>query len=853
MKIKRVITIIFLTIFLCTGSFFSGQIVSADEAVYNSEGEYAAEKDIEDESVSQQISEDPISLSERNRAEEEFVMVLSKNNSIREEADLAVEKYEKKKSLKNRWTEKKVNKNIAISRKYLSKGKYSKARKYAYRAYEISPDDINVATLLTKLNKAEMFGSRMREEKIIEFRERKTFQETGEKEDPLYKYNEPAGMWGTVLNMFSQKVYRPFSIIRKKRYSLEECVNIALSRSQRKIVAEKQIHLAEMKLWEVRRELFPEVSAKYELSSGKISSDNLNRHYRGRKYGVETKHTIFDGFEKWYNVKQSQLNYEIVKLENEKIDNEIMQDTKEAYYNLDKSEKALAIHHLHKERINDFFVITENVYNEDVIPKVEYLKVKGQKMQVDFQYTSSAEDVNLAHMILFQTMDMEPDPDIGIFPMETPETRISIGLENCYKLAYANRPDFKIKEKMIEHYEVERKKMKAKGWPKLDFHGSFGAAYENFEPLYDIAADQDSDDAGNPTREGRTIQAEWFAGVTGSVPLWGNTFEYNYVREKWAPTVSSFRGSTSATSYFKLNFLDNLKYFTDIRDSRVGFESAKLEYLDLRKDIAVEVKEAYFKYRKSLLQNDVSKAQLEHQRAYMEILEERRRYGEMEISRVIEEYDKLVEYEYGNVQADASYFISLSQINKAIGVSNYFIPVQERRVYEEWEKEFQDESPENASSKKRNELSEINKTKNGEKYIRISEKYLAKGKFKKAIRYANKASGYLGTENDRIAGLNAKIAETERSSLEEKQKIIDQKNLEKEAERIRKEREQEEKDIVKQNEIAQKNMKTAKKYYYDGKYGLARKYVAKALSAQPKNADANELLRVIKEKLSDMK
>ncbi|MBU0684073.1 MAG: TolC family protein, partial [Candidatus Omnitrophica bacterium] len=183
----------------------------------------------------------------------------------------------------------------------------------------------------------------------------------------------------------------------------------------------------------------------------------------------------------------------------------------------------------------------------------------------------------------------------------------------------------------------------------------------------------------------RGLAPEWYAGVKGSVPIWGNTLEYNYVREKWAPVVSSYHGTESATSYLSVKFLDDLAYFTNLAESRAGFESAKYEYLKYKKDLTVEVKEAYFKYKKALLQIDVAKAQVEHQKMFVDVLEQRRSFGEMELSKIAEEYEKYAEHRYSLIQGYANYFISIANLNSAIGVPNYFDIGHKDQEYGLWD------------------------------------------------------------------------------------------------------------------------------------------------------------------------
>ena len=66
---------------------------------------------------------------------------------------------------------------------------------------------------------------------------------------------------------------------------------------------------------------------------------------------------------------------------------------------------------------------------------------------------------------------------------------------------------------------------------------------------------------------------------------------------------------------------------------------------------------------------------------------EKQRLGEMETSKVIEELIRQAEHEYGYIQADASYYIAIAGLNKAIGVPEHFKPNYESTEFDEWEQE----------------------------------------------------------------------------------------------------------------------------------------------------------------------
>ena len=58
------------------------------------------------------------------------------------------------------------------------------------------------------------------------------------------------------------------------------------------------------------------------------------------------------------------------------------------------------------ERIHKLYDMVVKVFEDALIPREEYLKVKTQNVQSDFQCISTEEDVRMAEMILFQAIDI---------------------------------------------------------------------------------------------------------------------------------------------------------------------------------------------------------------------------------------------------------------------------------------------------------------------------------------------------------------------------------------------------------------------------------------------------------------
>jgi outer membrane protein TolC len=581
-------------------------------------------------------------------------------------------------------------KYMDAARKLEAKGNLNDARGRYLKAKEKDPKNERLKELMRELDRNELFTER------FDMDARKRPEQMAKNAKYLavdqYKANKESKSFVVKLLESTQKKKYPMTdVYEGEEYTIDDCVQASMHRSSRLITADEQIKLAEMRVLEAYRDILPTFSARYESSSGRIGANSMVRHYRGNKYQFEVRQTIFDGMEKFFALRQAKANLDIVKFEKRKLVNEITEDVKKAYYSYDKTIKAFDLQVRTRDSISKVTEIAEKAYQEDLIAKAEYLKIKSQQMQANFSCTSSEEDMTLAAMVLYQTMWMEPGQKISIKTVEPPRKYLAIGLQNCYELALANRPELMIKSKVIEYYNFERKMKKAKAWPKMDFNGSFGAAYENYEPL-NIDADYTSDGSG-PSRDGRQMEPEWFAGVKTSVPIFGNTLEHNYVKEQWAPTVSAFRGTQSATNYLTYKFLDNLSYFSDVQEARVGFERAKYEFDKEKQDAMVQVKEMYFQYSKAMLQHDIARSQMDYEETFIKIVDERRKMGDMDMSTYIDELTRYTEQEYALIQADSDYYIAVSGLNKSIGLPDYFKPEFENTEFEDWKAEKDKKDP----------------------------------------------------------------------------------------------------------------------------------------------------------------
>jgi outer membrane protein TolC len=305
-------------------------------------------------------------------------------------------------------------------------------------------------------------------------------------------------------------------------------------------------------------------------------------------------------------------------------------------------------------------------FESGVGANLEFLNVTSQSNQIRFQLTSARGDVEVAELILKQAMNVDSREKVDI--ETSPEfKRIEVNFDNILRDALVSRPEMQINSMMVQYYSYGQRVARAKSWPKIDLIGSFGMAKEEF-----IAKDAGGDPADPNAAADQKLEQQWYGGVKCSIPLWGSTGEYSYVKEVWAPVVNTVKGTETITNSYKFNFLDNLAQYSERASSDVDLDRARQELIKTKQDVTLEVKESCFNYEKALLQLDTAVNKVKYQEGDLELTKFRRQMDEAQDSNVIDSMIKLAQERFGYVQAISDCRIAIASISKAVGVPDYF-------------------------------------------------------------------------------------------------------------------------------------------------------------------------------------
>lgn len=441
--------------------------------------------------------------------------------------------------------------------------------------------------------------------------------------------------------------------------SLDECIKTAVANNLQLQVAVKSVKLAEMRVWEARRNMLPTLKAVWQEYGGRING----QRYYGKKEYMEGQQPIFHGGELFFIMKQAETNLSIVKKDYDRIRNDLVLQVRRAYFSLAKSIENLGVQKGLAAEIDKIAAMTKKEADEGLVSKIEALNVEAKSNQTHFQLVSAEGDVEVAELILKQAMYLDPHERVTIAP-KFKFRRFNVGFDQTLRAAFMSRPEIAINAMSIEYYKYEKDVAKAKGWPKIDFMGNWGMAKEHY-----IAEDFDYTPVTGDVE--RKLEQQWYAGIKASIPAWGNTMEYSQTREQWVPVVSTYQGTSATTTTVTLNLLDNLKYYSDKQSADIDLSRAKQEFVKVKQDVTLEVKEGCFNYEKSLIEINTALKKVEYQTKDLEYMKFRRQMDEALDSDVIESMTKLGQEKFGYSQAMNDYYVSVASINKAVGLEDY--------------------------------------------------------------------------------------------------------------------------------------------------------------------------------------
>lgn len=465
--------------------------------------------------------------------------------------------------------------------------------------------------------------------------------------------------------------------VSDNKVTLKEAVDIGLANNLQIRAAKKRVEVADAKLLEAKRALFPTVQFELVENGGKVGGEVLNtdgsgglvpgqRYFRGQSRKLNVNQPLFYGGELVFTVRQAEENLKSAKADYEKTRNEYIHNVRTSYYGVVKAEYNAQYQIDVYEKVSEVRKRIREEHVQKLISEVDYLKVESQYQQALFGAESSKNDLHSAEMVLRQTLDLDPSVKLPV-DLKLNFTKVSAHFDELFQMALRYNPDLQLKAFNVESAKYGVKVYQAKKLPRVDLKGSYGYLAEAFKDTRTTAPSGDQIGQGEID-----LEKEWFLGIQTSMPLGPNSVEYEQVKHKYGPTVLALTGSEDWRHRVSFNLFDKLSDITDEKSAQAAWLQAESDYDKAKQDLAIKLRDDFYNLEKYLIQVDSSIADVRYYDKHNTIQEYLSKIQELPVTEYLKDLIEETTAKYSFIQAITDYQIAVSSLGVSIGDPDYF-------------------------------------------------------------------------------------------------------------------------------------------------------------------------------------
>ena len=435
---------------------------------------------------------------------------------------------------------------------------------------------------------------------------------------------------------------------------VDDFIQVGLANNKMIEITQEELKLANRKLFESKRNLFPVVSGRGSQTEGTTQSDpndaGTRADFKRQEIGLELGQPLFQSGRLYYSVKQASIQKQIAELRLDQVTGESRFEILKALYAFVSSKETLALRKTIQEIGKEIVETTIKKRDIGVASESEYLGVRSLETQIAYKILSHEKDLQMAQVKLISVLNLDTIPSFIQFSMD--ELAVKYGsqdpkLEDLINLAVANRPEIKTASLNRKVKEYAKKVARAENLAKVDlsaFLGQSGAAFRN---------------------EALTMKDSYNLAVKGVLYFGGSSIAPMASSEKTAPDLGSASRTDTRAKTVTVGILDSLPSGSNYLQSKIEEDKALEEYRKNRKEIVIEVKEAFYNFQKAKVQISSAQKELDYRKKEAEIAKAKDRLHQIETPQLLQALSSLTEAEIGIKEAKSFLVTSRAAIDKA--------------------------------------------------------------------------------------------------------------------------------------------------------------------------------------------
>lgn len=425
---------------------------------------------------------------------------------------------------------------------------------------------------------------------------------------------------------------------------LTSFVGLALKNNQPTQLAREEIELAQIKITEAQRNLFP----KLKLSNYTTTGEVYKIDYEEKEFKVEVGQPLYYSGRLMDTFKQAKTNLEITQKNYDRLKLDVMHKTETAYYNLVATKMNLQEKEALRQEAKELLEKVRRLAEAEMIIPLELSSATSWYKQLEFQINSIKHDLSMAELTFKQVLNVKEALLVKVESLEV--KKLDLDLDNYIEVALKNRPEIYLSQLLVKFNDYGRKiEASKKSRPTIDLISSYG--------WYD----------GHYKTEPWRPSDNWYIGFKSSMPWGASTFNSSYTTEATQPRFGQTSPTKSRTLSSDFELLDNLKRLSDKKRADIDLKRSVSDLNETTKTIAFEVEDAFLNYQKATLQLETAQADMEFRRNEVDVMKIRAMVGEVSISNALEALYNFSEAQTKYLQALANYQIFIVNLKKACG------------------------------------------------------------------------------------------------------------------------------------------------------------------------------------------
>jgi outer membrane protein len=271
----------------------------------------------------------------------------------------------------------------------------------------------------------------------------------------------------------------------QKRYTLEDCISIALENSLDLKSSKNQRETARINFQQSKGDLLPSVNGNYNVgindgrSIDPFTNDFINQRLTFSSANLNLNAVIFNGFRLLNTVKQQRLNAEAAQMEVEQQKQDLVLSVTLAYLQVLNSRDVLLLNEQRLIATENQLEIQKDLYEEGRSNPADYTDLLGQKSIDETNILTAQITLNNAKLSLMQLLNLDENILIDESSMLLDLAEYGLTSEQVYQDALASLATFKARELRMEAAKKGMSIARSQYIPEVSLFGQLNTNYSS--------------------------------------------------------------------------------------------------------------------------------------------------------------------------------------------------------------------------------------------------------------------------------------------------------------------------------------------------------------------------------------